>query len=317
MDSSNREPENTKEELNKEDIDEYSPLKPNPVETTNDEKNEEKKKLTLGERLTLIKNNTTVEPILFCYIIPGMLSSLAIQNLYLEKACRINLNYSTEICDALNLRQTENYTNEEQEVQRVTASVTLWKNILQTVFPVIVMLFVGAWSDKTGKRKAIILLPVVGEILSYIGIILNTYFFNLPVEVTAFAEVIFPAIVGGGYTNSIGVYSYIDDITPAEDRTFRMGLVSMCSSIGYSVGSALSGVLFAWAGYYGVFSVSLSFHLFSLAYGYIFLKEPRQRAEKKIVSISSQCITILLNVYYYYYLCIYVKLKRYSTNYIN
>ncbi|KAJ8732266.1 hypothetical protein PYW08_014996 [Mythimna loreyi] len=283
MDHSKAESENKKEEINKEEPDDSSPLKSNPEEPEKVKKNEEeKKKLTFKERIKLIKENVSVEPIVLCYVIPAMLTTLAIQNLNLEKACRINLNYSTEVCDALNSRQTENYTLEEEEVQKVTASVTLWKNIVQTVFPVIIMLFVGAWSDKTGKRKAIIMLPIVGEVLSCLGLILNTYFFSLPIQVLAFAEVIFAAIVGGGYTNSIGVYSYIGDITNDEDRTFRMGLVTTCSYIGYPIGSALSGVLFAWMGYYGVFAVALAFHLFNLIYGYTYLKEPRQRAEKKI-----------------------------------
>ncbi|CAH0627264.1 unnamed protein product [Chrysodeixis includens] len=53
-------------------------------------------------------------------------------------------------------------------------------------------------------------------------------------------------------------------------------------SLGYPIGSALSGVLLTWVGYYGVFSISASLYMFSLIYGYYFLEDPRQRAEKKI-----------------------------------
>ncbi|KAJ8732265.1 hypothetical protein PYW08_014995 [Mythimna loreyi] len=273
-----------KEELNKEDADESSPLKPNTEEPVKVEKNEEKKKLTFRERLKLIKDNTTVEPIMACYVMPSVLASLAIQNLNLEKACRVNLNYSTEVCEALNLRQTENYTFEEQEVQKLTASIAVWKNIIQTSVPVLLILFVGAWSDKTGKRKACIMLPIVGEFLASLGFILNTYFFNLPVEVCAFTEAIFPAITGGWFTNFIGVFSYIGDITTEENRTYRVGMVNMFMSLGYPIGSALSGVMLSWVGYYGVFTVSSSLYLFSLIYGYRYLEDPKQRAEKKLES---------------------------------
>lgn len=65
--------------------------------------------LTFREKAKLAWENITVEPLLVAYIIPSAMSMLATQNLALEKACRINLNYSDEICDALSRRDTINY----------------------------------------------------------------------------------------------------------------------------------------------------------------------------------------------------------------
>lgn len=65
---------------------------------------------TWREKLRLVANNITVEPILAAYIMPSVLSNLATQNLNLEKACRVNMAYGDEICDALTRRQTANYT---------------------------------------------------------------------------------------------------------------------------------------------------------------------------------------------------------------
>lgn len=280
------------EELNEQDenkeYNENAPLKP-PAETKQAEviNKDVKKKLTVRERLKKIKDNTTVEPIMACYVMPSVLASLAIQNLNLEKACRVNLNFGDEVCDALNLRQIQNYTMYEDEVQRLIARIQAWKNIVQTTIPVILILFVGAWSDKTGKRKACILIPIVGEFMSCIGFIINTYFFyELPVQVTALTESIFPAITGGWFTNFIGVFSYIGDITTKENRTYRVGLVNMFMSLGYPIGSALSGVILSWVGYYGVFLISASLYLFSLVYGYYFLEEPQRQIEEKNVSIE-------------------------------
>lgn len=69
-----------------------------------------KKKMSFREKLKYIFSNITVEPIVICYVMPSVLSSLATQNINLEKACRVNLNYGNEICDALSNRQTSNYT---------------------------------------------------------------------------------------------------------------------------------------------------------------------------------------------------------------
>lgn len=261
-----------------------------PLKSLNEEKHENpiqkvKKKLTYSERFKLIKDNTTVEPIMACYIMPSILASLAVQNLNLEKACRVNLNISSDICDALTLRQTENYTMQEKQVQTLIASIQGWKNVVQTAIPVTLILFVGAWSDKTGRRKACILMPIVGEFLTCIGFIINTYFFyELPCEVAALTESIFPAITGGWFTNFIGVFSYIGDITTEENRTYRVGIVNLCMSLGYPIGSALSGVLLTWIGYYGIFSVSALLYMFSLAYGYYYLEDPKRSKIKKSVS---------------------------------
>ncbi|XP_045446610.1 uncharacterized protein LOC123654769 [Melitaea cinxia] len=220
---------------------------------------------------------------MICYIMPSVLASLATQNLNLEKVCLVNLNYSVEICDALKSRQTENYTKYEENVQTYTAEIQAWKNVVQTAIPVLIILFVGAWSDKTGCRKACILIPIVGEFLSCIGFIINTYFFlELPAEVTALTESIFPAITGGWFTNFIGVFSYMGDITTVEDRTYRLGIVNLLMSLGYPIGSALSGILLTWIGYYGIFSFSASLYLFSLVYGCLYLEDPkRKNIEKK------------------------------------
>ncbi|XP_072940639.1 proton-coupled folate transporter-like [Epargyreus clarus] len=268
-------------ELNITESNEESPLKPEHDGVDNKVGNE-KRQRTFLEKLKLIKENVTVEPIMACYIMPSVLASMATQNLNLEKACRVNLNFSAEVCDALKSRETENYTIYEERVQAFTANIQAWKNVVQTAIPVLIILFVGAWSDKTGRRKACILMPIVGEFLTCIGFMINTYYFyELPVEVAALTESIFPAVTGGWFTNFIGVFSYIGDITTVEERTYRVGIVNLCMSLGYPIGSALSGVLLKWIGYYGVFSISGSLYLFSLIYGYYYLKDPKRRVVEK------------------------------------
>lgn len=295
MDSPMLQKEKKEERENKETMSELLPLKPIPEDE--DKTNNVPRELTFTEKIKKFKDNITVEPIMACYIMPSVLASLAIQNLNLEKACRVNLNYSSEICDALNLRQTENYTAHEEEVQKLIASMQSWKNVIQTSIPVLLILFVGAWSDKTGRRKACILLPIVGELLTCLGFIVNTYYFyELPAEVAALTEAIFPAITGGWFTNFIGVFSYIGDITTDEDRTYRVGMVSMFMSLGYPIGSALSGVLLTWIGYYGVFSVSASLYVFSLLYGYYFIEDPKRKAIKRDVSFY-YCFYFFSNIY--------------------
>lgn len=87
------------------------------------------------------------------YIIPSVLSGLATQNLYLDKACRVNLNYTDEVCHALSQRLTENYTMEEVEVQKLVVWMQGWKTVLQSALPALLILPWGSWSDRHQKRK--------------------------------------------------------------------------------------------------------------------------------------------------------------------
>ncbi|KAM8718996.1 hypothetical protein ACLKA7_011661 [Drosophila subpalustris] len=232
------------------------------------------------EKLRLVANNITVEPILAAYIMPSVLSNLATQNLNLEKACRVNMAYGDEICDALTRRQTANYTLEEETVQQMVARMTAWKTVIQSLFPCLLILFWGSWSDRHRRRKPCILIPVVGEFLGVVGLMLCVYFENAPMEAAALTEAIFPSLSGGWFTMLMGVFSYIADITTEEERTLRIGILNVCFSVGVPIGMAFSGVLLKQIGFYGVFSISAAFYVLAFVYGFFFLDEPIARPEK-------------------------------------
>ncbi|KAJ1519546.1 hypothetical protein ONE63_004825 [Megalurothrips usitatus] len=231
-------------------------------------------KLTMREKAGYIRDNITVEPMLAMYTIPSVLASLATQNLNLEKACRVNLGYSDEVCDALAVRDTANYTMEEAEVQKLTASMAGWKTFIQSSLPAVLILFVGSWSDRHGRRKPCMLLPIVGELLTSLGLLVCTYFYyELPIEANTFSEAVFPAMTGGWFVMFMAVFTYIADVTSEVDRTFRIGVVNVFFSIGIPIGMALSGVMYRLIGFYGVFSLATCMYMWSFWYGYTQVKE--------------------------------------------
>ncbi|XP_072940659.1 proton-coupled folate transporter-like [Epargyreus clarus] len=224
------------------------------------------------QKLCHLKSQITVEPIFAGLVIPSMLSRLAIQNLNLDKSCRVKLDFGDEICDAL-IQRTGNYTYYETEVQKVISNIESWKSIVQTTLPTLLVIIMGAWSDRTGNRKVCVLLPIFGEFMVCISNILSTVFFNeVSVEVTMFLEAFFPAITGGWVMVYLGVFSYISDITDEESRTFRVGLVNLCLTAGIPIGTALSGILLKLLGYYGVFAISGSIYFITFTYGLLCLK---------------------------------------------
>lgn len=235
------------------------------------------------EKLRYIKSSITVEPILAGLIIPSMLSRLAIQNLNLDKACRVKRNFGDEICDALIERRGN--TSYEAEVQAIISGIESWKSIIQTAIPTLLVIFMGAWSDRTGNRKICILMPILGEFMVCLSNILSTYFFyDISVEVTMVLEAVFPAVTGGWVMVFLGVFSYISDITDEESRTFRVGLVNLCMTAGIPLGTAFSGILLELWGYYGVFALSGSIYMITFLYGFIYLKSNTKPNWKENVS---------------------------------
>ncbi|XP_052751300.1 proton-coupled folate transporter-like [Galleria mellonella] len=239
---------------------------------------------TFVEKLCYIKSNITVEPIFAGLVIPSMLARLAVQNLNLDKACRVKLQYGDAICDAL-IEKKGNHTIEEVEVQKVISAVESWKSVVQTALPCLLVIFMGAWSDRTGNRKLCILMPIFGELFANISNLISTILFSqISVEVTMFLEAIFPAITGGWVMIFLGIFSYITDITTEESRTFRVGVANLCLTAGIPIGSSLSGILLKWLGYYGIFTISCSIYITTILYGIFYLKsntKPRTNSNEE------------------------------------
>lgn len=154
------------------------------------------KEMYFGEKLHYIYENITLEPMVACFVLPSMLLMLGVQNLNLEKACRVNLNYNQTVCDSLRIRDTLNYADEEVAIQKLVARMTGWKMAITSAVPCLLILFFGSWSDRHGKRKPCILIPLCGQIMMAFSLLLCVYFDQTPIELAIFVEVFFPCITG-------------------------------------------------------------------------------------------------------------------------
>ncbi|CAG4947120.1 proton-coupled folate transporter-like [Colias croceus] len=247
------------------------------------------------------RSKITVEPYVVCYVLPSVLAGLAVQNLCLEKSCLVNLNYDDKTCTNIMQGRTHNLTEQEQNVQKMVASMTAWSFPLQTAVPGILALFVGAWSDRTGNRKRFMVLPILGKLISVVGIILSTVFFRqVGVNETAVIEGLPPALAGGRVAMTMAVYSYITDITSESERTFRLGIITAILTLSRPIGLALSGIMTKRFGYYGVFTVACAFYLTGFVYIVLRLKEKTKKTvdtdQTESLSFSVKDLIATVNV---------------------
>ena len=182
--------------------------------------------------IVLAWKNITIEPVIFLYLTSVGLISVIRPNLLLDKACRIKLNLTDEICDNLsNLNETSEYYNVTIEVQKVVADYETTLSLAAALPRVAFTLLAGPWSDRHGRRLLIII-PIVGQAITALTLILNVkFFYDLPFEALYFEYV--NELSGNFVVYYLGVYSYMADITSTDERTARLGILDGMDYIRY------------------------------------------------------------------------------------
>lgn len=161
-------------------------------------------------------NNITVEPMLIPYLIATILVLLTNQNLNLQKACRVNLKLSNEICNDLENKENSSVTltNSEIMVQKLVADMLVWQTILQNSFPAVFVLFLGSWSDRNRLRRPCMLLPIYGEIVKNLGLLFCVHFFDeISMDLTGLFQSLPTAISGYWVFMFMAIFSYIGDVS--------------------------------------------------------------------------------------------------------
>lgn len=221
----------------------------------------------------------TVEPFLICFVLPNVISSAAVQKLNTAKACLVDLNYSELICSNVTYGILDDNITATAllEATRLNTNIAAWKEPFLSGVPALLILFVGAWSDRTGNRKALMMVPLIGELLTAIGLVLATYYFyEWQLWITAIIEGIFPAFCGGLSIALMGSFSYVADVTTQENRTLRLGIVGLIVTLSIPVGTVLSGILTETIGYYGIFGLNIVGFTLGLIYTYFRVHDVRR-----------------------------------------
>lgn len=251
--------------------------------------NEEKvAQMTFREKVLYMLKNITLEPVLLMFVVSAMILMTASQNLNLEKACRVNLNYTDEICNSLKAQDADSQNVYERETQKLLARALSWRTYLSATIPCILALFIGSFSDKTGHRKFFMMISVSGQLLIGINNMINVYFFRqLPLEVLVFTEAIIEGLSGGWCVCFLTAFAFISTITTEKTRTFRLGLVSFSMTVAFPIGMGVSGILLKKYGYYGCYGLTTVLQSFNLIYLIFIVRDPpRNKEQKKVSSIK-------------------------------
>ncbi len=112
-----------------------------------------------------------------------------------------------------------------QQVQQEASYFSLYQDILVIIPAMFAAMFLGNYSDKAGRKYAI-LPPLVGQCASALCYFLVVWL-HLPLKVLFLGSFLYGT--SGSYgTFLLGSLAYTADITPKENRVFRIAVIEMC-----------------------------------------------------------------------------------------
>ncbi|CAB4068609.1 unnamed protein product [Lepeophtheirus salmonis] len=221
-----------------------------------------------GKAVKSFVSAITIEPAVFCLVFSyGVLINVT-PTLLLDRCCRADYGYSQDICD--NLKEHE---NELKECQIWSNQINVYKQLLQSIPSAIIALFAGAWTDKYGRKPAILQLSDKWYILSAV--------YGL----------------GGGLPLFLAAtFSYITDISSVEQRNLRVSLIDGSLFIGLPLGSIFSGMMLKKIGYVGIFSISIAF--MATSFIYVLFRINDSRSNLSVETEGSSGLTSILKETY-------------------
>jgi hypothetical protein len=170
------------------------------------------------------------------------------------------------------------------QIQTTSSEFSMYNSLVENCFPVILVLFLGVWSDHKKRRKPTLILSLSGKFLRTLGLLLNAYFISWPSYVLLITAALPHSLGGANAVFQMSAFSYISDSSEPNSRTWRISVVEFFWYLGTPVGLSLGVYLFEVGGYLSVFGASCALHLIGVLYTLFVLPEvPRQHLRSLIV----------------------------------
>lgn len=217
--------------------------------------------------LSWLRTTVTIEVILFLYNFGGTLVHPTVQALVYRKVCLQK--YNVTICDSLELG---GHKHQEEDVQTDSSHWYLAEHLCFEIPSILLSSFYGSLSDNM-SRKAALLLPAIGQILSTTNYVLNSVYMDLPVSYILIGPTI-SGIFGGWVSCGMASFAYLSDVTTAESRTWRIAIAESVLSVSGAISAFMGGRLLDSTSFQFVNSLALSVYVIMAIYIVFWIREP-------------------------------------------
>ncbi|XP_037794952.1 proton-coupled folate transporter-like [Penaeus monodon] len=220
----------------------------------------------IGSAVLGALKSVSVEPVMLVDGACNQAMLLFIENVQMNKICSIKLGLPDQVCNNLS-----EHPEKDVLVQREFSVFAFYNSIIMSIIPLIFVLFMGAWSDKYG-RKIPLLMTLIGHVMYAGGYLLSNWQTSWPVEVIYLVTVL-EALGGGNVGLLCTTISYISDICPEKTRTSRVSTANSLWYLGGPVGTLLGALVIKYGGYNLALLLVLLAYLSAVLYVAFVIKE--------------------------------------------
>ncbi len=158
---------------------------------------------------------------------------------------------------SINVSEVEKLAPEDQQllsdeialahrVNEESSLIVLYLNIAELFPAAVVVLFLGCWSDITGRRKFLMWMPCLGNALYALGFLLPIYICDADIDHPATKTLFVLASICSGLSGTVpgfmsGNASYISDTDTPRRRTLRLAIVEMSIGVTFGIANLMNG----------------------------------------------------------------------------
>ncbi|GFW26563.1 MFS domain-containing protein [Trichonephila clavipes] len=209
-----------------------------------------------------------IEVVLFLYMFSYIVRAVSSTSMIMDKVCLVHFGESKEICANL-----KDHLDIKHKVEKLANNYHVGHSMIQMVPSSILSCFIGAWSDKYGRKPPIIA-ALLGIILDGLGSTICAGIFYSRVEYYLIPA-IFTGISGGFIGVLTVIYSYASDVTSFRQRTMKYAIMEVFFGLSMPLGQLTGGWVFKYSGYFPVFIISTCGHVLCLAWVLFFITETK------------------------------------------
>ncbi|KAJ7383109.1 hypothetical protein OS493_030639 [Desmophyllum pertusum] len=224
-----------------------------------------------------LRQLVTVEPVLFLYAF-GLFMNVPVAQQFvysrLSEAKGFPYHFQQKTgCEGKELN--DSMKKLEKEVQTEASYVQLGIVMFSAIPSIIISLFMGGWSDKVGRRPALIL-PTLGSALEAV-VVLFVMYFKLPIY-CLFIGGFLHGICGYYTTIILACMSYVADTTEQSVIALRLGIIELIVFLGGMVAQLTSGLLIEKLGFIAPYWIIFGCHVAAMLYAIFFVPESRVKS---------------------------------------
>ncbi|XP_025199265.1 proton-coupled folate transporter-like, partial [Melanaphis sacchari] len=208
--------------------------------------------------------HVSVEPVVLFYFVTKVFSMNLSTSLLLYKACDPTGATTSHVGSKC---------PDETAAQHVVAPIIGWKSLVQNLVPIALVMTAGTWSDRHGRRRPLIALPIVGQVLADALSLYCTVVWSVSPALTATAQAAALSLTGGQAMLFNGINSYVADTTTEEWRTFKYGMVGGTLAVTGILGMLAYGFVMNNMGFVAAYVVSILLGLTALVLTFVFIHD--------------------------------------------